>query len=562
MSADACPAYEHDPQADRRRWCWAGALLVLSAIIFLANSATLPVSDPDESRCAAIVSTMLRTGNWLMPRLEGEPYYDKPAPFFWLAAAVHRITNSIEPGGRLIAGLAGIACVMVTFSFARRYGGDFGGFLAGGILAGGPEFVYTARWYRMDMPLVAAMWAALWWFWRYEGAQGVAGRGTWRQWLGFYGFAGLATLMKGPAGLALPAMILAAYFLFSGQTRRILSFLNPAGLAVFVAIVGPYYAAVCYSDPQYARHFFLEQNLGRYADESFNHHTLYGVGYLAVLAVGMAPWSVYLPGTFGRGIKQAWRQRRNHSHVTFLWIATLVPLVFFCLSMTQLPNYIVPCFAPLAVLMGLQIAHWVRRSEVDRLFAHGANALCIVLAILLAVVTVSGGLASAYLVGGKFTFQPWMPALAVAVLAVIAMMIRHLRRMQRKEFLLYGLCANFILLLATFYCVFPSLYGIWSFRDMAQAARCAGSDPAGSVSICSWGSTKHSLALYAGAERLFRIPNPPVASMSEVVDFLSAKPNSFCLLADEKYIDQLRRKSGRRVQIVHHKWHYYLVRLD
>jgi len=150
-------------------WRWVAALTAISAVIFLANAATLPLADPDEARCGSIVRTMLSTGDWLMPKLEGQLYWDKPAPFFWLAAIGQLATGSMELGGRLVAALAAVACVLTTFCFARRYTGNFGAFLAGMILVGSPEFVFVGRWYRMDMPFVAAMWAALWWFWRYEG---------------------------------------------------------------------------------------------------------------------------------------------------------------------------------------------------------------------------------------------------------------------------------------------------------------------------------------------------------------------------------------------------------
>ena len=66
-----------------------------------------------------------------------------------------------------------------------------------------------ARWYRMDMPFAAAMWAAIWWFWRAEERRtGPDGKPDRAGWVGFYAFCGLATLMKGPLGLALPVLVL------------------------------------------------------------------------------------------------------------------------------------------------------------------------------------------------------------------------------------------------------------------------------------------------------------------------------------------------------------------
>ena len=139
-------------------------LVALALVLFVFRANILPLMDPDESRCALIVRQMLRGGDWLLPHLNGQAYWDKPAVFFWLAAAGQRLTGNAELGGRLVAAVAGCLCVLVTYAYARRLGGRAAGLLAGIALATSAEFLFVARWYRMDMCFVAAMWAALWWY--------------------------------------------------------------------------------------------------------------------------------------------------------------------------------------------------------------------------------------------------------------------------------------------------------------------------------------------------------------------------------------------------------------
>jgi dolichol-phosphate mannosyltransferase len=95
--------------------------------LFLAKADSLPLTDPEEVRCAIIVRNMLAGGDWLVPHLEGRPYFDKPAPFFWLAAIGERVTGSAELGGRAVAALAGFLAVLATCALAARMFGPSAG---------------------------------------------------------------------------------------------------------------------------------------------------------------------------------------------------------------------------------------------------------------------------------------------------------------------------------------------------------------------------------------------------------------------------------------------------
>jgi len=196
-------------------------LLILCGVLFLLGAWSLPLADPEEARCALIVRQMARSGHWIVPYFDGHVYYDKPAPFFWLAAAGWKLTGSAELSGRLVSAVAGLLGVLASYALTRRLFGSLAGLLAGVILATSGEFLFLARWYRMDMPFVAAMWAALWWFWRCQsGPEGTDNKGVRRRkWLGFYAFCAIATLFKGPAGLVLPVMVVATYLLLSERPR-------------------------------------------------------------------------------------------------------------------------------------------------------------------------------------------------------------------------------------------------------------------------------------------------------------------------------------------------------
>ena len=337
-------------------------LVAVCAALFLWQQNSLPLTDPDEARCALLVRSLDQ--NWIVPRLNGQPYFDKPAPFFWLAAAGTRLTGSTELGGRLVAALAGLAAVLVAYAFAQRAAGSPAGLLAGLLLATSAGFLFLARWYRMDMLFLAGMWAAVWWFWRAEQLR-AAGR-TVRpsyQWWPFYALAAVATIFKGPAGLILPALVVAVYYVTSRQFRRLAAPFNPIGIAIYLALAAPVYIAAELNSPGALKEFFLRQNVQRFIGGGNLHHEWPGVLYLPLLLAEFLPWAVLLPAMVARCLPlKRWADPASATH-RLLWIVAVVVVLFFSLSSAKLVNYIVPAIPPLAVLAAMLLTEWIRSGQ-------------------------------------------------------------------------------------------------------------------------------------------------------------------------------------------------------
>ena len=509
------------------------ALIALCCLLYLPNAASLPLADPEESRCALIVQEMSASGNWLMPHLEGQPYYDKPAPFFWLAAAGQWLTGSVELGGRIVAVAAAAAAVLVTFAFARRLGGNMAGILAGAVLATSPEFFFLARWYRMDMPFVAFMWAALWCFWRYEApAEPARGRPT-RRWLAFYFFAALATLMKGPAGLALPLAAIGGYLLLSGQWRRIKEIVSPAGLGVYLLVAVPWYAAVMIRYPQYGYEFFIVQNLSRYAGHGLGHTQFLGVYYVPILLGGLLPWTVYLPGAAIRTFPRRWLRSGCGGYSMFLWVAAVLFFVFFSLSRTRLASYILPVYPAMAVLTGLTLSGWACSRADDRLYKAGARAFAVAVAALLPM-----------LVGVEVyigTISPWIAVAAVVVGLFVALQVRSLRRDRRGMVLFWGTAGVAAALLYATLRDAPRAYELMSHRTLGLAvARSSG--PADE--LVAWGDAQFSLPLYAGRTTMERFRPSKAGELARLVETLRSSRRVYCFVSRPKDLETLKAAFG------------------
>src|SRR5207247_5741351 len=200
-----CPGADHVGRGTPRGSC-AGLMLVLlfaGAILFPNRS--YPLIKPDEARYAEISRTMLVDGDWIVPRLDGEPYFDKPPVYYWLTALSYRLFGINERAARLVPATAAFLTILLTFVFAHRAFGVRAAFLAGLVLALTTGFVQCGRFIVLDS--VFTLFVAAAFFLAHEAVRGTAlHRGWWSAWAVA---CALAILSKGPTALALlvPAVV-------------------------------------------------------------------------------------------------------------------------------------------------------------------------------------------------------------------------------------------------------------------------------------------------------------------------------------------------------------------
>ncbi|HUU43308.1 MAG TPA: glycosyltransferase family 39 protein, partial [Planctomycetota bacterium] len=511
----------------------AHVLLLVSvcAVLFLYRTGSLPLADPEEPRCALIVREMDRGGDWLVPHLDGAVYYDKPAPYFWLAALGQKLTGSPELGGRLVSALAGTLAVVVTYFFGRRLFSPTAGLMGGLMLATGGVFLYVARWYRMEMPCVAAMWAAMWWFWRVEDAPDDRVRR--RRWYGFYLFCAVATLMKGPIGLGLPVLIVGTYLLLSGRPRRVLELFHLPGMLLYLLVAAPWYVVMSLRVPGYAAEFFIQQNLARFTEHTGGAHGMPALLFIPVVLAGLLPWVTFLPSACARGFPRRWRHRAEHPGELFLWLSALVPLGFFMLSGTKLVHYVLPVFAPLAVLLGGAAARWTAEDAAigPRRGAWMLSVSAMVLPVLL--------VPSEMLLGSVdfWLGLPW--AVGVAGVVGVWMCVRRHRRS-----LAFGVtvAAVIVVLLFIFEHTAPPLYNLLSTRALA---RCVNPSDASSASYWFWDTRKLSFEFYVDAP-VHRGSHDSPGALERLVAEMASDRRVYCLVSHrERFVELQQRCPGR-----------------
>lgn len=369
-------------RADRRRLV---LLLLAGAVVLAAGLGLREPWAPDEPRFALVAKDMVESGDWLIPRVGGVLYPDKPPLFFWLVAGFYALTGSISVAVLLPSLFAGLGVLWLVHDLARRLWSPGIALWTGAALLATVQFPLQIKAGQIDGLLC---------FWTTLGLYGLSRHlllgPDWR-WLAIAGAAcGLGVITKGVGFLPLLVLLPWLYARRAGWSvptigwsRRWLMLPAAFLAAVGLWLVPMLLATTGSGDPglaQYRDNILLTQTVTRYADPSGHIKPLW---YLWTNAV---PW-LWLPLTLLLPwLVPAWiRDLRARNPVTLLFLAwVLLVLLFFSLSDGKRSVYILPALPALALAAGPQLPGVLAR-------AHARGSL-FALTLVLATLPLAGGL--------------------------------------------------------------------------------------------------------------------------------------------------------------------------
>ncbi len=378
----------------------AGALAVLGLAYGLT---AYPLLEPDEGRNAEVAREMAATNDYVLPRLDGLPYVDKPVLFFAVEAAVMETLGPTALAARLPPLMFTLATIGVVAWFARRRGGGRAAWTAAIAAGTAPLTLGFARTVIFDAALTCFVVVALVAFYEAicvvrpddgqrttdnkqrttDNEQRTTENGqrtsvtrleAWHWSAIAWAAIALAVLTKGPIGLALPLMVAIPYAVWR-RAGRVLW--EPVGPLLFAAMVLPWVILMSQRVPD-----FLGYALGT---ETFRRLLTPALGrtgpwwyFFPIVLVGALPWSLVVLGGFrGAGL---WRRERTvEPYTVFLLLWILVPLAFFSLSESKRPQYVLP-LVPGVALLAAHIARARGRIAGARVAAVGLVIMGFVLA--------------------------------------------------------------------------------------------------------------------------------------------------------------------------------------
>ncbi|MGB0275051.1 MAG: hypothetical protein ACPF9U_07485, partial [Flavobacteriaceae bacterium] len=171
----------------------------------------------------------------------------------------------------------------------------------------------------------------------------------------FYFFLALGVLSKGPVAIALPGLSVGLFLVLQKELKNTFRYYPVLGLLGIALLVVPWFWQVHQkTDGLWTQGFFFDHNINRFSAPMEGHGGSFLVTWGFVL-LGLLPFSFFIPQAFCH----AWRERTNAA-LFFASCVAAVFILFFSISSTKLPNYTMPGYAFLALLLGAFFAKKIK----------------------------------------------------------------------------------------------------------------------------------------------------------------------------------------------------------
>ena len=290
-------------------------LVAFCGFLFFYGLGSFGLVGADEPRYAQVAREMLERHDWITPTLQGKPWLEKPALYYWQAMASYRVGWVFLPGqdqnnggvtdqaARLPGAVDAALMIAAIYFFLRRFrpGSEEDGAL---ITAGSAAIIGFSRAAATDMPLAATFTIALlgWYAWHESGKRVYLAA--------FYVFLALGALAKGPVAPALAAIVILIFAAARRDWRAASRTLWIPGIALFLAVALPWYVAVQVRNPDFFRVFILEHNLARFGKDVYHHRQPFWF-YIPVLLLSLMPWTLWLILAIVERVRLLWSEGKS-----------------------------------------------------------------------------------------------------------------------------------------------------------------------------------------------------------------------------------------------------------
>jgi 4-amino-4-deoxy-L-arabinose transferase-like glycosyltransferase len=458
-------------------------LTALGTLFFRIGS--LPFLGNDECRYARIAEEMNRAGRWVTPVLQGYPWLEKPPLYYWITILIYRVFGVSEASARYGPAVCALLAAAAVLWLGSKLWSRRAGWMSGLIMLTAIGYCAFGRSATPDMPMMACFTIAF-------ALMAVAvlkdGLARWGIWVA-YALLGLAVLAKGPVAFVLTAGILMFFWTLDEQGGCLKKLHVISGAAIALAVALPWHwLAFKENGFSFIASFLINHNFARYVTE-VHHHDQPFFYFLPIMLGLLFPWSGWLPALVrGRPRLRSFDLRTWDRSVLFLTCWALFPFLFFSLSSSKLPGYVLPSLPPIALLLGRGLTELTQRPEAP-VKLKGTPWIYLVFSL---------GLAIALPVIMWQTYQDtWHAGLILAVaVALPALTVFWLARRGNLRGAVYATAVQgVVVLLAVTQFGFAPLAEYNSAHDIAGKALAAST---GKVPIVTFSYFDHTLYYYTG----------------------------------------------------------------
>jgi 4-amino-4-deoxy-L-arabinose transferase-like glycosyltransferase len=334
---------------------WSVLIVATLYVCYFSRLGVIGFVGPDEPRYAWIARAMAETGDWVTPRLYGQPWFEKPVLYYWGAALSFRILGVTEAAARLPSALSALLATLALAWLALRVYG-----------------AATARWLLLLLPTtvgmigfshaaatdmlfsgmltVAMVCAAVALRLARNEKTPILPQTPWLALTLFGFYLGLAVLAKGPAAIILCGGAIFFWAIFTRRWRDAFRLLHPAAILAFCVTALPWYVLCARRNPDFFRVFIIEHNFKRFLTPEFQHLQPFWY-YVPVLLVALLPWTGSLLWSAAFGFRELLRARETKDMTWFLLCWAGFCVIFFSASHSKLPGYVLPAIPALGLLV-------------------------------------------------------------------------------------------------------------------------------------------------------------------------------------------------------------------
>jgi 4-amino-4-deoxy-L-arabinose transferase len=430
-------------QAPVFNWKRYALMLTLAyLLIYILPLGVRPVMIPDEVRYAEIPREMMVSGNWVSPHLNGLRYFEKPVLGYWVTGISMQLFGdnafAMRLPSALSAGLSALAIFFLLRHVTRRaetallaamiYLSMLGVYLIGtiNILDSVFSFLLTAAFVSFYFSHIES----------HQGKRLI-------QLILLGVFCGGAFLAKGFLAFVLLAAVIGPYVIWQGRWPELFT-RGWIALLVALLVVAPWAIMVHIEEPEYWHYFFWEEHVRRFASDDAQHGEPFWF-YLMYLPLLVMPWILQLP----LSIKGLLASDKGTGLIRFCLLWFLMPFVFFSMANGKLPTYVLPCLAPLAVLLAMGFESYLGNKKIPGFKLASAFTAILFFIFAIALVLLQAG------VVGKTVWYAgeswkWMSLVLAFVFAAVLLILSMRNQSSNRRLILQALSVSALMLVMTF----------------------------------------------------------------------------------------------------------------
>ncbi|GBC60086.1 4-amino-4-deoxy-L-arabinose lipid A transferase [Desulfonema ishimotonii] len=347
----------------------AAAVIGLYILLYILPLGVRPLFIPDEVRYFEIPREMIASGDWVVPRINGIRYFEKPVMGYWLNAISMMIFGQNAFAVRFPSAVSAGISALAIFLMARKFAGGYApAIFSATIFLTCIQVMGIGTFSVLDSPVSVFLTLTLvFFFFAYKARPGTPRK---RRFLIISGICcGLAFLTKGFIAFAVPVLTVVPFMVWEGRIRELFRTVwLPLTAAILVSL--PWGLMIHFRERDFWHYFFWVEHVNRFLSPTGGQHPQPFWFFIPVMLAGTLPWSALLPAAV-RGLRDL---NRSDAMYRFLLCWLIFPFLFFSASSGKLATYVLPCFPPLAILTAVGLLHYFQK-EKNRAYIAGASVI-------------------------------------------------------------------------------------------------------------------------------------------------------------------------------------------